>query len=391
MFRRIALALLCALVLAAPALGDDHRQKVTVDAKIAALNAKIARAHAREGILTSQISKVTSQIRGLQGKVGTAQSRLSVLERNLLLHQRRLYALTRIYDLETRRLVYLRRQYAEAEARLDARLIAIYQSEDTDALEVVLASRSFTDLLDQLDYLSQIAAQDERIAREVRQARDEVRATRERTRRVRRGVAIETQAVESETSEQRAVRDRLLASQHSLANARAEKSRRLASVRESKAEYLHEVEGLQAQSAAIGANIRSAQASGPPPDSSPSSSGLIWPVSGPITSPFGFRWGRMHEGIDIGVAFGTPIHAAGGGTVIYAGWMGGYGNLVVIDHHNSLATAYGHQSSIATSVGASVSQGQVVGYVGCTGHCFGPHLHFEVRVNGSPVDPLGYL
>lgn len=391
MSRRFALAVLCALVFAAPALGDDHRQKVTVDAKIAALNAKIARAHAAEGTLTSQISKVTSQIRGLEGRVGTAESRLSVLERNLLLHQRRLYALTRIYDLETRRLVYLRRQYAEAQARLDERLVAIYQSEDTDALAVVLASRSFTDLLDQLDYLSQIAAQDERIAREVRTARDEVRATRERTREVRRGVAITTRAVEHETAEQRAVRDRLLASQRSLANARAEKSRRLGSVRESKAEYLHEVEGLQAQSAALGAHIRTAQASGPPADSSPSSSGMIWPVSGPITSPFGWRWGRMHEGIDIGAASGTPIHAAAGGTVIYAGWMGGYGNLVVIDHHNSLATAYGHQSSIATSVGAPVSQGQVVGYVGCTGHCFGPHLHFEVRVNGSPVDPLGYL
>jgi murein DD-endopeptidase MepM/ murein hydrolase activator NlpD len=186
------------------------------------------------------------------------------------------------------------------------------------------------------------------------------------------------------------VRDRLVSSELSLADARAEKNRRLASVRESKAEYLHEVEGLQAQSAALGATIRSAQTSAPA-DSSPSSSGLIWPVSGPVTSGFGWRWGRMHEGIDIGAASGTPIHAAAGGTVIYSGWLGGYGNLVVIDHHNSLATAYGHQSSIATGVGASVAQGQVIGYVGCTGHCFGSHLHFEVRVNGSPVDPLGYL
>ena len=110
-----------------------------------------------------------------------------------------------------------------------------------------------------------------------------------------------------------------------------------------------------------------------------------------MTSPFGWRWGRMHEGIDIGVGYGTPIHAAAGGTVIYCGWEEGYGNFVVIDHGGNLATAYGHQSSIAVTCGQQVSQGDVIGYVGCTGHCFGPHLHFEVRVNGNPVDPLGYL
>jgi murein DD-endopeptidase MepM/ murein hydrolase activator NlpD len=99
----------------------------------------------------------------------------------------------------------------------------------------------------------------------------------------------------------------------------------------------------------------------------------------------------MHEGIDIGVGYGTPIHAAASGTVIYAGWMGGYGNLTVIDHGAGLATAYAHQSAFAAGVGQGVSQGQTIGYVGSTGNSFGAHLHFEVRVNGSAVDPLGYL
>ena len=114
-------------------------------------------------------------------------------------------------------------------------------------------------------------------------------------------------------------------------------------------------------------------------------------MSGPITSPFGWRWGRMHEGIDIGVGMGTPIHAAAAGTIIYCGWEVGYGNLVVIDNGGNLATAYGHQSAIAVTCGQHVDQGQMIGYVGCTGHCTGPHLHFEVRVDGNPVDPLGYL
>ncbi len=125
--------------------------------------------------------------------------------------------------------------------------------------------------------------------------------------------------------------------------------------------------------------------------SAPSASGFIWPVAGAVTSGFGWRWGRMHEGIDIAAATGTPIGASASGTVIYAGWMSGYGNLVVVDHGGGVATAYAHMSSIAAGVGQGVSQGQTIGYVGCTGHCFGPHLHFEVRLNGSAVDPLGYL
>jgi murein DD-endopeptidase MepM/ murein hydrolase activator NlpD len=103
------------------------------------------------------------------------------------------------------------------------------------------------------------------------------------------------------------------------------------------------------------------------------------------------RWGRMHEGLDLGAGYGSPIHAAAAGVVVHAGWLGGYGNLVVIDHGGGLSTAYGHQSQIAVSYGQHVGQGQVIGYVGSTGHSTGPHLHFEVRINGEAVDPLGYL
>ena len=162
----------------------------------------------------------------------------------------------------------------------------------------------------------------------------------------------------------------------------------------SEREAVAEAQALERVSAALGAQIQAAQASPSaysPSSSTPSSSGFIWPVSGPVVSPFGMRWGRMHTGIDIAVGYGTPIHAAASGRVIYAGWMDGYGNLVFIDHGNGLSTGYAHQSQIAVSTGQSVTQGDVIGYVGCTGHCFGPHLHFEVRVNGNPADPLGYL
>jgi murein DD-endopeptidase MepM/ murein hydrolase activator NlpD len=99
----------------------------------------------------------------------------------------------------------------------------------------------------------------------------------------------------------------------------------------------------------------------------------------------------MHEGVDIAASSGTPIHAAASGTVIHAGWLGGYGNLVVVDHGNGLSTAYAHASALLVGVGQHVTQGQTVSLVGSTGNSSGPHLHFEVRVNGSAVDPLGYL
>jgi murein DD-endopeptidase MepM/ murein hydrolase activator NlpD len=122
-----------------------------------------------------------------------------------------------------------------------------------------------------------------------------------------------------------------------------------------------------------------------------SGSGMRWPVSGPVTSGFGYRWGRLHAGIDIGAGTGTPIHAAKSGTVIFAGTQGGYGNCVIIDHGGGLSTLYGHMSRIGARDGEDVNGGDVIGYVGSTGHSTGPHLHFETRVGGSPQNPRRYL
>jgi murein DD-endopeptidase MepM/ murein hydrolase activator NlpD len=123
----------------------------------------------------------------------------------------------------------------------------------------------------------------------------------------------------------------------------------------------------------------------------------MWPVSGPVVSPFGWRihpilhYRKMHTGIDIAVGYGVPIHAADSGTVIYATWMGGYGNVIILDHGRGISTLYAHQSSLAVGAGAHVGRGQVIGYVGSTGFSTGPHLHFEVRLIGTTVDPMGYL
>jgi len=121
----------------------------------------------------------------------------------------------------------------------------------------------------------------------------------------------------------------------------------------------------------------------------------IWPVNGPISGVFGEqRPGHIHAGIDISAASGTPIHAAANGKVVLlqgVGSSGGYGNYTCVQHTASLSSCYAHQSRFGTALGARVRQGQVIGYVGNTGHSFGAHLHFEARVNGNPVQPLNYL
>jgi murein DD-endopeptidase MepM/ murein hydrolase activator NlpD len=119
--------------------------------------------------------------------------------------------------------------------------------------------------------------------------------------------------------------------------------------------------------------------------------GCIWPARGHVTSEFGRRWGRMHEGIDIANSTGTPIYAAKTGTVIFAGQQSGYGNVVIIDHGGGFTTVYAHQSRFATHDGAHLNQGQLLGYMGSTGHSTGPHVHFETRYGGSPRNPRGCL
>jgi murein DD-endopeptidase MepM/ murein hydrolase activator NlpD len=388
MARRLLLCLLLFPLAAAPASGDTWHRKREIDERISTLNSKISTARAKEGVLTQQISVTTAKIRALTDDVQSAQGKLNQLEADLSIHQDRLEELNRLFVLQTKKLNLLRRAYFIALERVETRLIDAYETPSVSSVDVMLSTTSFSNLLDELEYVNRISSENKQVSNELFRARTEMHSIREGTRKTKHAAIVETNAVRARVAEQHSVTAELISAQQQLATARASKRDSLASVQESEREFLHEVEGLQAASQALAAKLRSSASAGP---SHVSSSGFIWPVNGPITSPFGWRWGRMHEGIDIGAGYGTPIHAAAAGTVVWCGWMSGYGNLVAIDHGGGISTAYGHQSSIAVGCGQSVGQGDVIGYVGCTGHCFGPHLHFEVRVNGTPVDPLRYL
>ncbi|MEX2645888.1 MAG: peptidoglycan DD-metalloendopeptidase family protein [Gaiellaceae bacterium] len=394
MARRLAYLSVLLLVLASSAAAgtsDLRDRQSEIQDRIAALRNKIASANSRSGVLTSQISLVTTQIRSLEDDVSRASAKLDAIENDLAVRRNKLAALTQIYQLQTGELNRLKREHAAAEARAGRRLVAIYQEGDPTTVDVVLASRSFADLLDQLDFLSEIGRQDQSIARELSAAKLEMRDARAKTNASRKQVAEAARGLERQLDAQLAERNRLVSVQGQLADARATKQRTLSKVEHSKQDFLNEAAALEQASRELAAKIQAAQRSSAVSVGGASPSGYIWPVAGPVTSTFGPRWGRMHEGIDISAPSGAPIRSAAAGTVIYAGWLGGYGNLVVVDHGGGVATAYAHMSSIASGTGQQVAQGQVIGYVGSTGHSTGPHLHFEVRINGQAVDPLGYL
>jgi len=385
--------ILCLLLVAGTAAGDPGTDRARIDGRIDTLRGRAAAADQKAGVLTEQLSAVAGQVRELEAGVRAQQARLSVLRGQLAGARARLAALDGTIARQTQRLGRLRGEYRVALSRLEQRVRELYMTDGPDALAFVLGTASFADLIDNVDLLNRIGRQDERIAARVKASRDGVADARRRTKAARVEAAHVEAAVASATSEQQDVVSRLVASRDALVAARRDKSATLASIRDDRASTLAEIDALEEQSAVLAERIRQAQQqSSSVPVVVPSGSGVLgWPVSGPVTSGFGLRWGRMHEGIDIAVAEGTPVRAAGAGTVIYAGWMGGYGNLVVVDHGNGLSTAYAHNSSLGVGVGQSVTAGQVVSYSGNTGNSTGPHVHFEVRVNGSAVDPLGYL
>jgi murein DD-endopeptidase MepM/ murein hydrolase activator NlpD len=365
-------------------------QQQNLDSKIAGLQSRIASAKHKEGVLTTEISQASSQISSLQGDIGALSAKVSALESDLAAHKAHLERLQAKYEAQTVAFNRLRRDHQIALERLEARLVELYETADTSELDVLLQSSSLSDLIEQIDLFHTIGDADKRLSDRLAYLTDRMRVARQETAATKRDVAEATAVLAKKTEEERAARDALIVRQNALASARANQRSLLASVRSERHGDEEDLAKMQAASAAIAAQIRAHQSSSGSSGSGASTSGLIWPVNGPITSGFGWRWGRMHEGIDIGAPCGTPIHAAASGTVIYSGWADGYGNFVVIDHGNGLATAYGHQSAIYVSGGA-VSQGQAIGAVGSTGHSTGCHLHFEVRVNGNPVDPLGYL
>jgi murein DD-endopeptidase MepM/ murein hydrolase activator NlpD len=363
-------------------------QSAPLSDRIEAKRSQVEQKKQREGVLTETISGFNTRISGLQGEISSTQRRLGAVQGEL--DARRAELLEVRDDLEVARdkLARARKRLVVSRDALAERLVELYKSDRPDALTVILEADGFSDLLDRTEFLERISDQDRDVVvlvRDLKQRFERQERTLAKLEEQKEAIAV---AVLRQRDEIAAARDRLASTQGELRMARNDRSQTLAQVRSSRSELEGDLRKLEAAQARVTGQMQGTLPAGPIKHGTGQ---LVWPVNGPLVSPFGMRWGRLHAGVDIAVPSGTPIRAADGGTVVLLGSVSGYGNYTCVQHTGALSTCYAHQSAYATSQGASVTQGQVIGYVGCTGHCYGDHLHFETRVNGSPVDPLGYL
>ena len=390
---RLVAALLSGVVLCGtPAyiMAEDEdltNQLDSIQQQVNQQNAAKADAETVIGSVSEQLRQIEEQLRQATAELGTIKEQRVAVENDITLNER---------------------QLAEAQKRLEGResvfykrVRDIYINGRLSYLDVVIGSKDFSDFANRLEVLKRIIDSDITLINEIKKERAEIEAHKQKLE------ADRAKLVELEKA--------ALAKQAEIEQKKAERNVVLQKAQNDRATAMQAIEELNASSAQVSAMLKERQAAraaaaAAAAAAAQSSGGqgasdnwvqgtgqLGWPVSGEITSPYGYRvhpiWGTTiyHSGIDIGVDEGTPVHAADGGVVVWSRWMGGYGYAVVIDHGNGLSTLYGHNSELAVDEGQSVAKGQVISYAGSTGNSTGPHVHFEVRVNGDPVDPMGYL
>jgi peptidoglycan DL-endopeptidase CwlO len=363
----------------------------SIQNRIDAKRNQIEQRKGRERVLTTDISAATHKINTLQGDISQLQTKQVHLQGDLDAKRAELAQIQTDLRRERLKLARLRDRLARARVLLAQRLVQSYKNDEPDLVTVVLESNGFRELLERAEFMKQVSHQDAVLIKRVTDAKAEATATAEHLDQLEQRAQAVAREIENQVNQVVQVKDSLISRRNQFASARADKASMLATTRNSRQALEEDVAALEKEQSAILARLQASAPSAPPVQSS--GGPMVWPVSGPITSGFCERrsYEACHPGIDIAVPTGTPIHAAASGRVAIAGWVGGYGNYTCIQHSASLSSCYGHQSSIQVSVGQSVSQGQVIGLSGSTGNSTGPHLHFEVRINGAVTNPMNYL
>ncbi len=347
---------------------DARRKRAEIAAKVNELKASDAQLEGAVGVLNQQVA----------AQQATADSARQSVEA----------ALAAVAQSEAR-IAATEKRMATLKAAVVDRAVSVYVRPQDDAITNVFRAKDLSEASRRNALLAQVNNSESDLIDELGSAREDLGLEQKKAARAR--------------DEAGKRRKQVLGELTALQNAQREKTRLSEALDARIREYQAEADAVAKQEDGLNALIR-AKETVPVPQvrvgggrgdagvgGAVSGAGLSWPVRGPVTSPFGSRWGRLHSGIDIGAGTGTPIRAAKAGTVIFSGSMNGYGNTVIVNHGGGFSTLYAHQSRIGASDGQAVDKGAVIGYVGSTGRSTGPHLHFETRVNGSPQNPMRYL
>lgn len=367
----LALSLLISLSVTGTALADDledqladlQRQAEEQQAKTNEASAKVESVSERLRQIQEELRVATAEYKEVKGQLDSVEDKIS--DNTELLQKTEA-------DLKVKN------------KKLQQRVRDIYINGQISYVDVLFGAKDFADLMTRMDVLKRIIKHDYDLIMKVKEEKATVENTRaqlEKDKAEAEVLVADAQAkkakVEDKESEQQVLLDQAIYDRDT--------SERM-------------YEEIMAASQEVANMIRRSQMSSAGYSGAPAGAGgMIWPISGPITSEFGWRThpifgtARFHSGLDIGGDYGMPIYAAASGTVIYAGWISGYGNAVIIDHGGGVTTLYGHNDSLNVSEGENVAQGQVIAMCGSTGNSTGPHCHFEVRENGEPVSPYGYL
>lgn len=360
----VAVTLLCTLLIPAVASTAGVNSRLDqIEAERAALETKIEAGEAEAGTLKNLIDDLNEQLTILQIEMHRLDKEVADISAEVRTAQAAIDATQAEID--------------RIEKTATAQAVALYKAGATDAIEALLNSDSLADLDARAELLGAAAQENTGALIRYGRLRIEIKSKHRELFNIKEELAAQ-------------LKSRAMA-KAKLDQKRSELATNLQALNISLNVKRDKEGDLQDESDRIRGNLAAIAARHAVMARGTSAEGYIWPVNGAVTSPYGYRWGRQHTGIDIDGYTGQPIVASKDGVVVLAEYYSGYGNAVVIDHGGGYATLYAHMSRFATSNGASIEQGDIIGYVGCTGSCTGDHLHFEVRINGNPVDPMPYL
>lgn len=395
MTRRLASLLIALLALvgtvALPAAADPSARLEEIEERQAELDRRLARVNAKAGELLQAIGQLDARradvemdLAGLDSRLARLTARIGVVSDRLTATQKRMTELTESLEEVTE-------QFNSSEDLFVARAVEAYKAGPGASIEALLASNDFGDLMTRFEYYQSTLDSDAELLEEIDTLRSLIEGRRAEVDERQLQIAADKRRLESDREAIQAIRTERAAALGALQLILVQKNGLLSNVEAQRRTYLE----AQAQLTRESDHIQYLLSGG---SDAPAGSGQLgWPVAGTVTSGYGWRthpiFGdrRFHSGIDIAAPYGASVYASEAGTVVFVGTMSGYGNVIVVDHNNGLATTYNHLSAFSVASGETVGRGTPIGAVGCSGYCTGPHLHFEVRVNGSPVDPMPYL